>query len=204
MHGHTVKKCSWGWANLSPETCRADLKKINKTIKLLHVVGCLRHINDARSHKHWVIFITETECVYCAVRTEYLRKIQVNFRNRWGLVSILDHCLRFLWWTKLHWDVFSSEYFCFLLSQILPPFLQTHFMYEYMSFLPQSKMGEIWKPPEKLCRLGNRRTLGRTYFRSVFRMLTDILSEIACSSPLYWSCNIVMIFTFDVCVTAHR
>ena len=27
---HTVKKCSWGWANLSPETCRADFKKINK------------------------------------------------------------------------------------------------------------------------------------------------------------------------------
>ena len=27
---YTVKKCSWGWANLSPETCRAELKKINK------------------------------------------------------------------------------------------------------------------------------------------------------------------------------
>jgi len=24
---HTVKKCSWGWASLSPETCRADLKR---------------------------------------------------------------------------------------------------------------------------------------------------------------------------------
>jgi len=22
---YTVKKCSWGWANLSPETCRAGL-----------------------------------------------------------------------------------------------------------------------------------------------------------------------------------
>jgi hypothetical protein len=28
---YTVKKCSWGWANLSPETCRSDLKRlINK------------------------------------------------------------------------------------------------------------------------------------------------------------------------------
>jgi len=27
---YTVKKCSWGWANLSPETCRADL---NRSIK---------------------------------------------------------------------------------------------------------------------------------------------------------------------------
>ena len=25
---YTVKKCSWGWANLSPETCRADLKRL--------------------------------------------------------------------------------------------------------------------------------------------------------------------------------
>ena len=25
-----LKNCSWGWANLSPETCRADFKKINK------------------------------------------------------------------------------------------------------------------------------------------------------------------------------
>jgi hypothetical protein len=25
---HIVKKCSWGWANLSPETCRADLKRL--------------------------------------------------------------------------------------------------------------------------------------------------------------------------------
>ena len=27
---YTVKKCSWGWPNLSPETCRADFKKISK------------------------------------------------------------------------------------------------------------------------------------------------------------------------------
>ena len=25
---YTVKKCSWGWANLSPETCRVDLKRL--------------------------------------------------------------------------------------------------------------------------------------------------------------------------------
>jgi len=23
---YTIKKCSWGWANLWPETCRAELK----------------------------------------------------------------------------------------------------------------------------------------------------------------------------------
>ena len=25
---YTVKKCSWGWTNLSPETCRADLNRL--------------------------------------------------------------------------------------------------------------------------------------------------------------------------------
>jgi len=25
---YTVKKCSWGWSNLSPKTCRADLKRL--------------------------------------------------------------------------------------------------------------------------------------------------------------------------------
>ena len=25
---YTVKKCSWGWASVSPETCRAELKRL--------------------------------------------------------------------------------------------------------------------------------------------------------------------------------
>jgi hypothetical protein len=30
---YTVKKCSWGWANLSPEKCRAELKRwINEKV----------------------------------------------------------------------------------------------------------------------------------------------------------------------------
>ena len=41
---YTVKKCSWGWANLLPETCRADFKRLIKrllTKKLLLLVGWL-------------------------------------------------------------------------------------------------------------------------------------------------------------------
>ena len=37
---YTVKKCSWGWANLSPETRRAELKRLINE-KLLHLVGYL-------------------------------------------------------------------------------------------------------------------------------------------------------------------
>ena len=30
---YTIKKCSWGWANLSPETCRAELiRSINEKV----------------------------------------------------------------------------------------------------------------------------------------------------------------------------
>ena len=39
---YTVKKCSLGLENLSPETCRADLKRLIKE-KLLNPVGCLHH-----------------------------------------------------------------------------------------------------------------------------------------------------------------
>ena len=28
---------------------------------------------------NWLVFVTETECVYCAVRTESLDAIQLNF-----------------------------------------------------------------------------------------------------------------------------
>jgi len=37
---YTVKKCSWEWANLSPETWWADLKSLIGE-KLLNLVGCL-------------------------------------------------------------------------------------------------------------------------------------------------------------------
>ena len=46
---YTVKKCSWGWANVPPETCRADLKRlINEKI----VASCwlLTSLQPAYSH----------------------------------------------------------------------------------------------------------------------------------------------------------
>ena len=46
----TVKKCSWGWANLSPETCRTELKRLIKE-KLLHLVGYL-HRCTKMMHGH--------------------------------------------------------------------------------------------------------------------------------------------------------
>ena len=37
---------------------------------------------------NWMVFITETECVYCAVRTEYLKIIQV-ISSHWSAGRIL-------------------------------------------------------------------------------------------------------------------
>ena len=43
---YTVKKCSWGWASLSPEICRADLNRsINGICCILlvaYIVHCIR------------------------------------------------------------------------------------------------------------------------------------------------------------------
>jgi len=32
---------------------------------------------------NWLVFITETECVYCAVRTGYLNIFQVDIKHIW-------------------------------------------------------------------------------------------------------------------------
>jgi len=52
---HTVKKCSWGWANLSPETCRAELKRLINE-KLLLLVGCLHRWTTVILHLFHCIF----------------------------------------------------------------------------------------------------------------------------------------------------
>ena len=44
-----------------------------------------------------LVFITETECVYCAVRTEYSDLIEVNFSFRRSQVSIPDLSMCELW-----------------------------------------------------------------------------------------------------------
>jgi len=55
---YTVKKCSRRWASLSAETCRTDLKKINRNINrriLLYLVGCLHKCsNNAGTHERQV------------------------------------------------------------------------------------------------------------------------------------------------------
>jgi hypothetical protein len=75
---------------------------------------------------NWLVFVTKTECVYCAVRAERLTVIHVTFHlemvrpwlrspasHREGLGSITSQSIWDVWWTKWRWDEAFSEYFCF-------------------------------------------------------------------------------------------
>jgi hypothetical protein len=60
---------------------------------------------------NWLVFVTKTECVYCAVGAESLFIIQHG-----TLGSIPRQSMWCLWWTNWQWDRFPSKYFVFPLS----------------------------------------------------------------------------------------
>jgi hypothetical protein len=50
----------------------------------------------------------------------------------------------YLWWTEWHWDRFSSQYFGFPLSLLLPRFSTLVFI--YMLLLSEGPTGDAWEP----------------------------------------------------------
>jgi hypothetical protein len=76
---------------------------------------------------NWLVFITETECVYCAVRAGPLHTIGINFSLQIGgpgLIpgqSMWDLCC-----TKWHGNTFLSRVLQFSPVTIIPPTLHTH------------------------------------------------------------------------------
>ena len=68
---------------------------------------------------NWLVCITETGCVYCAVRPEFLYTIQVTLMAESRLRSPAKPMWD-LWWTYWHRDRFFSRYFCFPLSTSAP------------------------------------------------------------------------------------
>jgi hypothetical protein len=94
---------------------------------------------------NWLVFITETECVYCAVRAEYLN---VTLVSEW-------HCDRFL-----------SQYFSLHLSV---PFHQCSVLIFVCVLLsPEGQTGEAWEPSKKPCTFGNRGAMDRKCSRCLF------------------------------------
>ena len=80
---------------------------------------------------NWLVFITDTDCVYCAVRTGFLYRVQVNFRpsgsptmapafsrrpHSSGPGSIPDRSVWDLRCTEWQWDRVFSQYSSFPLS----------------------------------------------------------------------------------------
>jgi len=76
-------------------TTRFDIQKFCVLSTHCIYVFCmdLRTSSDYfRTQINWLVFITETECVYCAVRTESLNITQFNFRlSRVNVRSINIH-----------------------------------------------------------------------------------------------------------------
>lgn len=71
----------------------------------------------------WLVFVIETDCVHCAVRSESLTLVQINFHpeivramhrqsracHRGGPVSITDKSMRDIWWTEATETGFSAS-----------------------------------------------------------------------------------------------
>jgi len=70
--------------SLNLNTTNFKTKTILHSAYRVHVV-CLSEQTAIIPHKIWLVFITGTKCVYCAVRTESLNTIHVYF----GLFKVL-------------------------------------------------------------------------------------------------------------------
>ena len=72
---HTVKKCCWGWANLSPETCRAELKKINKRksccILLVIYIVALKMFSPRKLQIHFFLLLLNNVTSYLSKYTQF-------------------------------------------------------------------------------------------------------------------------------------
>ena len=91
--------------------------------------------------QHWLVYLTETECVYCAVRTEYWNIIQVI-----PCQSMCDFVVD----KVALGQVFFFRVFPFSTVNIIPPML----------LLP-GQTGEAWEPSKRQCCFGTRGALDR-------------------------------------------
>ena len=69
-------------------------------------------ISEQAASINWLVFITETDCVYCAVRTEYLNTVQFTFR-----LCGLKTCSKHQCHTHTHTHTHSSVFCCDCISQ---------------------------------------------------------------------------------------
>jgi len=117
----------------------------------------------------WFVFITETKCVYCVVRTETLNSVgfvlfffdccMAPACNPGGPVSIPGQSLWDMWCERWHWNrVFSECSDLFLSAR----FQQWSILITTCVLpLPGGRTGETWEPSKPQCCFGSRGALAR-------------------------------------------
>ena len=82
--------------------------ELNTICHLLALLGAHLIFHVSRIRANWLVFITETECVYCAVRTGCLYVIQFNVspsaRCQLPVCHCGSPCMWNLWSTEWHWE----------------------------------------------------------------------------------------------------
>ena len=80
---YTVKKCSWGWANLSPETCRADLKRLlkEKVVASCWLFTSLYKFHFQGSIDPWRRNTYPSQISATSRRKPEIKRIQVSFKS---------------------------------------------------------------------------------------------------------------------------
>ena len=116
---------------------------------------------------NWLVFITETECVYWAVRTGYLDTIRIKF----SLACVMTHVVNRLRpnsKTQI-WSQFRPSEICggqsgngdrfFLLYLIFPLSESFHqcstLIFIHTLLLSEGQAGETWKSCKMQCSVGN-------------------------------------------------
>jgi hypothetical protein len=126
---------------------------------------------------NWLVFITEAECVYCAVGTRSLYVVQVSLNLsravpwfRWLVAGLLPRKPRFGPW-PIHVKFVADKLplgrllltvgiLQFSPVSIIPPLPHTH-LHLNVALTTRTK-GEAWEPSENQCSIVNRGALDRT------------------------------------------
>jgi len=120
---------------------------------------------------NWLVFITKTESVYCAVRAQYLH-ITSRLLDRAMAQAVSRRPLTRKFWVRSQSNPteicgeksgtgtgFFSNYIGFSLSGPLRQYCTL--IFSYTLFLSEEQMGEAWNSSKKQCCFVNRRALDR-------------------------------------------
>ena len=153
-------------------SCTTSLTLSNSTFSPHSLFLCFMWISEQTAiislyNINWLVFVTETESVYCAERTGSLNIIQVNSSSFGRGIAqaisrrpfatearICSTSVRVkLWCSEWQWDKFLSKYLGF---PLLVSFHQCSVLICSSLLRPlEGLSGETWEPSKKKCSLAN-------------------------------------------------